>query len=244
MMAKRPEQRYQTPSELLTDLRALAAQAAAEGWGEGPEGWSLAEWMATTDSRSRAAAELSQIMQQSAKLERSRFRLSRAALIAIAALTLGALAGAILRPRPYLAGAPATEVERRDDVWAQLFHANTVPSEASWRAVRENFPNEDPYVYALADAGLARYYLFLEQDFRKALAPLRTLSESSEAAAPDSPLRAFAQAGLCIAHQRLGRLDEARAAAAQLTSDMRDNLRRTEGRLYELLQSSLRALGE
>jgi serine/threonine-protein kinase len=244
MMAKRPEQRYQSPGELLAELRTLASQAAAEGWGAGPEDWSLTEWMAANDSRSRAASELSHLMRESSELERRRWRVSRGAGIVAAALVVGALAGVALRPRPYLTGAPAAPVERRDTVWAQLFHANTAPSEAAWRAVRENFPDADPYVHALADAGLARYCLFIEPDFRKALSPLRALAESSEAAAPGSPLRAFAYAGLCIANQRLGRVEEARAAASQLTSDMRDDLRRSEGRLYELLRPSLAALGE
>jgi serine/threonine-protein kinase len=244
MMAKRAEQRYQSPAELLADLRALASQAAAEGWGEGPEGWSLADWLSTNESRGQATAELTQLMLQTKALRPQRSRIARFVLVALAALTIGASVAIILRPQSYLAGAPAAPVERRDTVWSQLFHANMAPSEAAWRAVRENFPNDDPYVYALADAGLARYYLFLEQDFAKALRPLRDLTASSEAANPNSPLRAFAYAGLCIANQRLSRAEEARTAATQLTTDMRDSLRRAEPRLYELLQSSLRSLGE
>jgi serine/threonine-protein kinase len=246
MIAKRPEQRYQSAGELLTDLRALAAQAASEGWGEGPEGWSLAEWIATTDSRSRAATDLGRLMQRSAQLDAAnRLRLRFVPLIALA-LVAGLLLGYLLRPRPYLAGPPAATVQRRDSAWAQLFQANAAPSEQAWQAVREYFPNEDPYVYDLANAGLVRYHLLLSQDrdYEKALRPLLELTQSSDAAAPGSPLRAFAYAGLCIANQRLGRLEEARAARAQLTSEMQDDLRRTEGRMYELLQSSLEALGE
>jgi len=250
MIAKRPEQRYQSAGELLTDLRALASQAASEGWGEGPEDWSLAEWIATTDSRSRAAADLGRLMQQSAQLDAAnplrRSRLSAKFLIIAGALALGLFVGYLLRPRPYLAGPPAAAVQRRDSAWAQLFQANTAPSEQAWQAVHDYFPNEDPYVYDLANAGLVRYHLLLSQDrdYEKALRPLIELTQSSDAAAPGSPLRAFAYAGLCIANQRLGRIEEAQAARSQLTSEMQDDLRRSEGRMYELLQSSQEALGE
>lgn len=246
MIAKRPEQRYQSAGELLTDLRTLAAAAAAEGWGDGPDDWSLAEWIAGAESHSPAAAELGRLMHQNTQLERRRFRPSGAVVVAVAALVAGIVGGLALGPRPYLAGPPAAAVQRRDSAWAQLFHANTAPSVAAWQAVREYFPNEDPYVYDLANAGLVRYHLLLSQDrdYEQALRPLVELTQSADAAAPDSPLRAFAYAGLCIANQRLGREDEARAARAQLTSDMQDELRRGEGRMYELLQSSLESLGD
>jgi serine/threonine-protein kinase len=244
MIAKRPEQRYQTAGELLAELRRLASEAAAEGWGEGPDAWSLAEWIATNEPPSRAAAELGRLMHDSARLKASSRHRRRAVGLVAAALAGGALAGWAMRPRPALEGEPAVRVEKRDTAWAQLFHANMAPSEAAWRAVRENFPNEDAYVYDLANAGLVRYYLFLapEQQFGKALEPLRELAESPDAAA-GSPLRALAIAGLCIVNQRLGRVDEARQSASQLTSEMKDALRRSDSRMNELLQSSLRALG-
>jgi hypothetical protein len=135
--------------------------------------------------------------------------------------------------------------QKRDSAWAQLFQANIAPSEEAWRAVRRYFPNEDQYVYDLADVGLVRYYLFYSQspDYRAALPVLQSLANTSEAASPGSPLRPFVFAGLCVVNQKLGRTDEAVDAAAQLNGAMRDELRRSDGRMYELLRSSLDALG-
>ncbi|RIK82767.1 MAG: serine/threonine protein kinase [Planctomycetota bacterium] len=244
MMAKRPEQRQQTAGELLAELRKLAGEAVAEGWGDDADHWSLAQWIATTDSRSRAAQQLGQLMQQSARLERvSRLRLSRLAKIVAASLLAGIALGVLLRPRPYLAGKSAVTVQPRDNVWAQLFHANVAPSEQAWQAVRQNFPDADPYVLRLADEGLIRYYLLQSRQFREALEPLNRMLASDTAAA-GTPQRAFAFAGLTIVHQRLGNADQAREAASQLTAEARDQLRRSEPRLYELLEASLAAVSQ
>jgi serine/threonine-protein kinase len=242
MLAKKPENRFSGPSELLAELRRLAGEAAQEGWGEGAEHWSIANWIAA-DSPSQNAAELKRLMEVSAKLdERSSARRYLAPLIA-AGLLVGAGLGFVTRPSSYLAGEPVAHVAKRDSALAQLFHAKMAPSEAAWLAVFQNFPDADNYELDLAREGLVRYYFFNTEEYAKALPILHELAESPDARAADSPLKAFAYAGMCIANQRVGRLPQANEAAAQITPQMRDLLRRTDDSMYRLLQSALQPLG-
>lgn len=241
MIAKRPEQRYQGPGELLADLRKLAGEAASEGWGDAPDQWSLVEWIAASDAASLAAAELSRLMAESAKLDKPVGSRGRKAAIIIAALLAGAAIALVARPRPYLRGAAATEVVKRDTAWAQLFHAKMANSEAAWEAVWKYFPDEDQYVKDLGHEGLVRYYLFTTADYVRAR---QALNEWAPTLPPESSQRAFAYAALAVANQRAGRVEEAREARSQLTSTMQDELRRRDQALYELLQSALRQMGE
>lgn len=242
MIAKKPEQRYQGPAELLAELRKLAGEAAAEGWSDGAADWSIADWIASAGP-SQDAAELNRLMKESAKLAQLKRGPWVAAATIAGALALGAAAAFITRPRSYLAGEPTTRVEVRDSALAQIFQAKMAPSEAAWKAVWEEFPDGDPYIHDLAREGLVRYYLFLTQDYGKALPYLMRLANSPFAAAPDSHLRAFAYAGLCIVNQRLGRFEESATAASRLTPEMRDLLRRTDDPMWRLLQTSLPASG-
>ena len=241
MIAKRPEQRYQGPGELLADLRKLAGEAASEGWGEPPDHWSLVEWIAAGDAGSPATAELGRLMDASAKLDDRATSRRRMAAILIGGLLAGAALALATRPRPYLEGTPATEVVKRDSAWAQLFHAKMAPSTAAWEAVWKYFPDEDPYVHDLAREGLVRYYLFTTEDYARAR---DVLVDWAPALGPEAPQRAFAYAALTVANQRLGRVEEVREARSQLTSPMQDELRRRDEPLYELLQSTLRQMGE
>jgi hypothetical protein len=61
---------------------------------------------------------------------------------------------------------------------------------------------------------------------------------------PSDELRAFIFSTRCIANERLDRIDEAQLAREQLTADSLDLLRRSEIQIYELLQTSLRQLGD
>jgi len=239
MLAKRPEQRYQNPGELLADLRQLAGEAATAGWGDSPEHWSLVEWIAAGDAHSAAAADLGRLMAASDQLDKPAGSRRRWAVWLAAAFLAGAALAVAARPRPYLRGATSMDVVKRDSAWAQLFHAKMAPSEAAWEAVWKYWPDEDAYIKDLAHEGLVRYYLFTTEDYGRARS---TLVEWTPTLAPDSPQRGFAYAALAVANQRLNRLEESREARSQLISPQQDDLRRRDQALYELLQSALRQL--
>lgn len=242
LMAKSPENRYSSPVELLAALRCLATEAAEQGWGEGPQGWSLAELSAVQGLPTGSTAELAALMQQSRQLDARRSRRRGRVAALLAALAVGALLGYLTRPQFLLADAAAPRVEKAETAWAQIYRASLAPSEAAWQAVEEFFPNEDPYVLAQARQGLVRYYLYLSEEYDKALRVLQRLATTSGQDQRQHTLQAFTRAGLVIAYEHLGRVDQARSANSRLTAEDQDELRRTDRRLYELLETSQRRL--
>jgi len=242
MFAKKPEQRFANPNELLATLRDLASDAAQEGWAEGPERWSMAEWIATSQTRSKAAAELGQLMQADTQLALGRRKWARLGLTLATVALLGGLVAMWTRPSGYLQETRSLTVETKSSAWAQLYHAKLNDSEAAWRAVWEKFPDADPFLHQLARQGIVRYYLLVEQENQLALEVLEELAQLSETDESLESLRAFTSAGLCIAHQRLGNLIVARDQSALLTDAMQADLARHERELSEQLRVSLRAL--
>jgi len=244
MLAKKPVARPANPNDLLVELRELAKSAAVEGWAEEPEGWSLVDRIAADPARSRHGEELAQVMQAESRLrtgERSGKR--RLAFGLTAAVLLGVLLGAATRPGFELASgvaAPA-EVPQFDSAWAQLYYAQMHGDEAAWQQAVA-YVDADPFVRQLAQRGLVRHYLLVTQNYRAAIQTLKGLAEQSRG---DDSLRlqyAFSLAGLCISHENLGSLAEARAQQELLDGELRDALRSSEPQINELLQASLRRL--
>ncbi len=240
MLSKKPAGRPASPSDLLVELRELAKQAAQEGWAEGPDDWSLAEWIATEPARSRKSEELDQAMKAEARLQPRQRNWRRLAFGLAAAALLGVLLGAISRPRFYLAGSirSANEVPELSSAWAQLYHAQMNPSEAAWQKAIE-FPEADTFVQQLAKRGLVRFYLLVTEDYRAALPVLSKLEAQSQAEESLSLLHAFSLAGLCISHENLDHQEEARTAQSKLGPGMRDQLREKEPQIDRLLLTSL-----
>ncbi len=243
MLAKKPAARPASPSDLLVELRELATVAAEEGWAEGPEDWSLAEWIATEPTRSRKSEELGEVMQAEARLQPAGRNWRRVVWGLAAASLLGVLLGAITRPKFFLASDVRTsaEVPEMSSPWAQLYHAQTNPSEAAWHKAIE-YPEADSFVQQLAKRGLVRYYLLVTQDYRAALPELRNLERLSQADESLRLLHAFSLAGLCISHENLDHQVEARAAQEKLAG-LRSLLREEEPQIDRLLRASLEQLG-
>jgi len=243
MLAKQPDARPASPSDLLVDLRELATAAASEGWAEAPDHWSLSEWIATDQSRSRKSEELSQYMQAEAGLEVGQRRWRRLLFGLAAATLLGVFLGALTRPSFYLASQRTPiKIPQLDSAWAQVYHAHTTSSEASWlKAI--DYPEADSFVQQLAQRGLVRHYLLVTQEYKKALPILRKLEQLSPTNTSRNTQQAFSLAGLCICYENLGRKEEAIATQARLNATMREQLRREEPQIHRLLQTSLSRLG-
>jgi tRNA A-37 threonylcarbamoyl transferase component Bud32 len=238
MLAKKPADRYADPQALLRQLHALATEGAKEGWSSGPEHWSFAELVAAADDRAEATSRLDRVMKTGA-LARRRPAL-RGWLLAglIGCLLIGAGLAAVVRPRSLLADAQIGPA-KRDNAWAQLYHAKIVDTEPAWLAVAEYFPNADQYCHNLAKQGLARYYLFRTRDYPAALKPLQQLADLGPS---QSTLQTFGIAGLVVAHAKLGDINQAGNENGQLTAPMREQLRQRDPQMADALEQTLAEL--
>jgi serine/threonine-protein kinase len=224
LIAKRPEDRYQSPGELLAELRSLAKQAAAEGWAEGPENWTAPEMLALRDHPRPATAELDTLMKQATSIAPRRSPWGARAALLAGMLLLGAVVGWAARPEPLL-GSGRQEVAPKETVLGQIYHAKMVDTEAAWLAVRKRFPDLDIRQEMMADQGLARLYL-REQRYPEAREVcLELLNKGGHS---DPYVQRFAIAGLSVSLVAMGQTDEAREALAMSDLDMFDLQARTE----------------
>jgi len=229
MMAKKPGERFVDPPALLTELHAVMAEGAAQGWAARPDYTSLAEILQAADQRSAATTRLDELMKNSAITRARRISIGWAAAALLGCALAGVGIAALTRPTSLLAGAQTT-VPQFSDVWRQLYHAKMVDTERAWQAVGEYFPNATAYTRGLAKQGLAYFYL-REHQYDKAIKPLEEL-----AAQPD--FQAFGIAGLVVAYTNLGEDEKAYEANSRLTIAMRTGLSKQSPQMFERLNEA------
>ena len=236
MLAKQPADRFADPTALWRELHALAKQGAAQGWATAPQDWSLAELIAVADDRAAATSRLDQWMKTTARATARRPSTRGWIVTGVAAcLLLGIMVGLGTRPPSLLAGATSGPPPL-GSVWAQLYQAKTVDTEAAWEAVQLHFPQADAHFHDLAKQGLANFYLFRSQEFDKAIRPLHDLASLGDS---NPALQAFGIAGLVVATAKLGNIDQARNENSRLNSQMRTTLEERSPRLHEALEAAL-----
>jgi serine/threonine-protein kinase len=170
MLAKKPEERYQRPVDLLRDLKGLQIAGLDEDWVSDLPGFTSADLALGSAGRLAATQQLDRLLQDHLK-SRPRKRSWPVVLAAIFGCFLAAFAGgaaiARLNHRDLLAESAdhQLQVKQFESVKEQYSFAQlaTHDREATWKAVAEYFPPaasaENLRHSRLAMKGLARYYL-------------------------------------------------------------------------------------
>jgi serine/threonine-protein kinase len=191
MMAKDPAARWQSPRELLRELRRIQHEYCPESGQEDAAGWDSAVAAPTAGARLEATRQLAQVMKSGAAVRPPR-RLWLWALGLAAAFAAGAAAWLLLRPEPLLAvsGTGHVRLPRQESALRQYYCASQIGTEEAWRSVLEYFP-ENKSVVRRAKQQLARIYLRNREDARA----MALFEEFAAAPDADKEFRAFGLAG-------------------------------------------------
>ncbi len=213
MLEKDPNDRYETPRELLRELRAVSLELFPDDAGEELDAWTSDELAGTMATRREATQRLAAAMKTTAMPAVRRQRAAwRWAWLGALCFVGGAALAYALRPRPLITAEATDELVRRYDTAAQqYFHAMMLDSEGAWKCVGDYFPNEKLYTLP-AKQGLARLYL-RELDFEPALAIFDEFAQMSNV---ETQYKAFGLAGQAVVLNRLGKYRESAAKLAEL----------------------------
>jgi serine/threonine-protein kinase len=227
MLAKAPENRYQSARELLRDLRQLQQEHLGDQWPEELVAWEAAELSTLAFPRHEATERLSTIMQTVAMNRIERPRWARWALACLATFAVG-LAAAFLTTRGehLLASAKDSSlpIPKQETVGAQWLYASQLGTEDAWRAVVEYFPDKRYWGYR-AKQHLARIYLKEDHD-APAMAIFKEFALLDDT---EEELRAFGLAGQCWILTKQGQYRQSAEVLGQLLpirSKLKDSLMR------------------
>jgi eukaryotic-like serine/threonine-protein kinase len=219
MLQKERDERYQSATEILKDLRAVRLEGAEDEWDHSGDEWSDTELRALADARLEATTHLASVMETQALARR---RQRRYRLLILSTLTLALVVGAILgwlgQPT-YLLAVSEEElppIPQMENAASQFFYANIYPSEAKLLSVEKYFPpnqgHRNRYYSLLARRRLGDFYLSRDE-LDKALEVYRQLASGIEDV--DDTFRAAGFAGQAVVYSRLDDKEKAAEMLAQ-----------------------------
>jgi len=207
MLAKAPEGRYQSPRELLRELRQVQLEHLEDEWPADLPGWELAELHVAGVSLHETTQRLDTLMKTAGRWHATplHWLLWAAALVA-AFFVGGLLAFSTMREPPLLArtGSTPSQVRVYQTAATQFTYAMHVGTEEAWQAVIDHFP-DNPLWANRAKRQLAWLYL-KEESYDQAMTVFRDLAllDNSE-----QELRAFGLAGQYWVLTRQNKYDQA-----------------------------------
>jgi serine/threonine-protein kinase len=189
MLSKDPAARWQSPRELLRELRHLQQQYCAEG-GEESGVWESSASL-PADPRLEASRQLAAVMRTAAMPARPRRRWLLALGLVAMFCAGGDLAWFTWRQEPLLDVARGhVRVPRQPSALAQYYCASQIGTEEAWQSVLEYFP-EKQSVVRRAKQQLARIYL-QRKDYDQAMEIYDELAALTDA---DKEYRAWGLTG-------------------------------------------------
>jgi serine/threonine-protein kinase len=197
MLAKAPENRYQSALELLRELRQVQTAHLTDPWPEDLPGWETAEMTSATSGLCNGATQrLDALMKSEAVLEhhRSRWAIWTAAVL-VCFLVGGTAAWFVIQEPPLLGSVDhvRSPVPRQETVSQQWLYASRVGTKEAWQSVIDYFGDKSLYWANRAKQKLATLYLH-KGNYAEALKIYRELASLDET---EAELHAWGLAGEC-----------------------------------------------
>jgi serine/threonine-protein kinase len=236
MLAKDPQDRYQSAGDLLKELRRLQIDHLQEEW---PDDLLAPEVVAAmADTTGNESTRRLDALMKTAAMDRPSWKWPLAwiagVLIAFAAGAVGAFYTAVEPPLLSAAAAASADVPRFDTVERQFLHAVKVDTEEAWLAVIRYFGKET-ILAQRAKQQLTRRYL-LDNQYDRAMEIFVELANRGD---PNEELRVFGVAGqFCV----LTLKGDHRGAAMKLQELDQDSIQEflKDGFMLQLFWEALR----
>jgi serine/threonine-protein kinase len=238
MLAKKPDERYQRPIDLLKDLKTLKIEGLDNDWTADLPGFNSADLALSTAGRLEATQQLDRLLRSSLALQPRYWSVAgKVAAVGLLAL-LGLIAGGAMawatKPPPLLEVFPrdgGLDVRQMPTVREQyeLARLTTHDKEAHWLAVEKYFPPdksaENRHYARLARRGRANLYV-AERRLPEALKLYEQLANVEDA---EADLQLSGIAGEAVVYHRFMQNEQDRQVLEWLDRQVSDRLARLYG---------------